>query len=57
MVVPGQRLSGREQIGQLGSSGRSSGPHLHYEILVNGAAQNPERFLEAGRSALQLVKN
>jgi murein DD-endopeptidase MepM/ murein hydrolase activator NlpD len=57
MVVPGQRLTGRELIGQLGSSGRSSGPHLHYEVLVNGVAQNPERFLEAGRSAVTLVKN
>jgi murein DD-endopeptidase MepM/ murein hydrolase activator NlpD len=57
MVVPGQRLTGRELIGQLGSSGRSSGPHLHYEVLVNGAPQNPERFLEAGRSAVTLVKN
>jgi murein DD-endopeptidase MepM/ murein hydrolase activator NlpD len=57
MVVPGQRLGGRELIGQLGSSGRSSGPHLHYEVLVNGAPQNPERFLQAGRSAVQLVKN
>ena len=57
MVVPGQRLTGRELIGQLGSSGRSSGPHLHYEVMVNGVPQNPERFLEAGRSAVRLVKN
>jgi murein DD-endopeptidase MepM/ murein hydrolase activator NlpD len=54
-VVTGQRLNGREQVGQLGSSGRSSGPHLHYEILVNGAPQDPERFLEAGRSAIQVT--
>lgn len=55
-VVVGQRLAGREQIGQLGSSGRSSGPHVHYEILVNGVPQDPERFLNAGRSALQAAK-
>jgi murein DD-endopeptidase MepM/ murein hydrolase activator NlpD len=54
-VVKGQRLTGREQIGQLGSSGRSSGPHLHYEILVNGVAQDPERFIEAGRNANQVT--
>jgi murein DD-endopeptidase MepM/ murein hydrolase activator NlpD len=54
-VVTGQRLSGREQIGQLGSSGRSSGPHLHYEILVNGVPQDPQRFLEAGRSAVKMT--
>jgi murein DD-endopeptidase MepM/ murein hydrolase activator NlpD len=52
-VIVGQRLGGREQIGLLGSSGRSTGPHVHYEILVNGVAQDPERFLNAGRSVLQ----
>jgi len=55
MVVKGQRVTGRHQIGQLGSTGRSSGPHLHYEILVNGVAQDPARFIEAGRNAIQVV--
>jgi murein DD-endopeptidase MepM/ murein hydrolase activator NlpD len=53
MVVKGQRLGPHQQIGQLGSTGRSTGPHLHYEILVNGVAQDPERFLDAGRNALR----
>jgi murein DD-endopeptidase MepM/ murein hydrolase activator NlpD len=52
-VVKGQRLDARQQVGQLGSTGRSSGPHLHYEILVNGVAQDPQRFLDAGRTAIQ----
>jgi murein DD-endopeptidase MepM/ murein hydrolase activator NlpD len=48
MVVKGQHLAGREQIGQLGSSGRSTGPHVHYEVQVNGVPQDPEKFLQAG---------
>jgi hypothetical protein len=52
MVVRGQRLGEREQIGQLGSTGRSSGPHVHYEVLVNGVPQDPEKFLAIGRSVL-----
>jgi len=54
-VVKGQRLTSRVQVGQLGSSGRSSGPHLHYEILVNGVPQDPQRFLEAGRNAVKAI--
>jgi murein DD-endopeptidase MepM/ murein hydrolase activator NlpD len=47
-VALGQRLNGREQIGLLGSSGRSTGPHVHYEVQVNGVPQDPEKFLQAG---------
>jgi murein DD-endopeptidase MepM/ murein hydrolase activator NlpD len=48
MVAKGQHLASREQIGLLGSSGRSTGPHVHYEIQVNGVPQDPEKFLQAG---------
>ena len=47
-VVKGQHLAGREQIGLLGSTGRSTGPHVHYEIQVNGVPQDPEKFLQVG---------
>ena len=35
-------------VGKLGSTGRSTGPHLHYEVRVNGEAVDPQKFLDAG---------
>jgi len=55
MVNVGQHVSQHTEVGLLGSTGRSTGPHVHYEVLVNGVAQNPMRFLDAGRS-LGVVK-
>jgi murein DD-endopeptidase MepM/ murein hydrolase activator NlpD len=49
-VAPGQRINVGQRIGFVGSSGRSSGPHLHFEVHVNGnsssaGAINPEQFM------------
>ena len=52
-VRPGQRVAVGQRIGGMGSTGRSTGPHLHYEVWVNGRAQNPARFVKAGDYVLE----
>jgi murein DD-endopeptidase MepM/ murein hydrolase activator NlpD len=55
-VKVGQRVRIGETIGKIGSTGRSTGPHLHYETRFNGEAVDPQKFLRAGirlGSALQ----
>lgn len=47
-VNTGQRVAVGQRIGAMGSTGRSTGPHLHYEVWVDGRPQNPDRFLRAG---------
>lgn len=44
-VAEGQTIKRGQQLGLVGSSGRSTGPHLHYEVRVNGAAVNPGSYL------------
>lgn len=48
-VKEGDLVDYRAVIGKLGSSGRSTGPHVHYEVRVDGKAVDPMKFLEAGR--------
>ena len=47
-VAVGQRVALGQKIGAMGSTGRSTGDHLHYEVWVNGRPQNPLRFVKAG---------
>jgi len=44
-VKSGDRVKRGEQLGSVGTTGRSTGPHLHYEVRVNGIPQNPRKFL------------
>ncbi|MER8506478.1 M23 family metallopeptidase [Mesorhizobium sp. M0199] len=48
-VAVGQKLDAGDIIGKTGNSGRSTGPHLHYEVRHNGEAIDPLRFLTVGK--------
>ena len=47
-VKPGELIKRGSQIGRVGSTGRSTGPHLHFEVRMLGIAQNPANFLKRG---------
>lgn len=49
-VSAGDRVSRGDRIGDMGNSGQSTGPHLHYEIRVDGSPTNPMTFIRAGRN-------
>ncbi len=45
----GQSVGYRQPIGVIGTTGRSTGVHLHYEVLVNDSPHDPMRFIQAGK--------
>jgi murein DD-endopeptidase MepM/ murein hydrolase activator NlpD len=51
-VVPGQSVAVRTIVGHTGATGRATGPHLHYEVRIDGEPVDPERFLKAGTGLL-----
>ena len=53
LVHEGQNIKKGDLIGIQGSTGRSTGPHLHYEVRYHDQAMNPKRFLQAGQYVSQ----
>jgi len=56
IALPGQRIHRGDLIGLMGSTGRSTGSHLHYEVRIDGRAVNPVPFLQASSSFIAMQR-
>ncbi len=48
-VFIGQRVRQGQRIGKIGSTGNSTGPHLHFEVMINGVKKNPTDFIKSNK--------
>jgi murein DD-endopeptidase MepM/ murein hydrolase activator NlpD len=54
LVAKGQKVGLHTPIAELGSTGRSTGPHLHYEVRVDNQTVDPAKFMQAGKNVVQV---
>ena len=56
LVRAGQHITRGQQIGRMGSTGRSTGSHLHYEVRIDGRAVNPIPFMKSNDYLLAMQR-
>ena len=49
LVKVGDTIKKGQTVAKMGTSGRSTGPHVHFEVLLNGRAVNPKKYIHASR--------
>jgi murein DD-endopeptidase MepM/ murein hydrolase activator NlpD len=57
LVKSGDIAQRGQVIAKLGSSGRSTGPHLHFEVLLQGVPQNPVKFLAGTKEVPRIAQS
>ena len=55
LAKEGQKVTTGTPIARVGSTGRSTGPHLHFEVRRSDDAVDPARYLEAGRDLAKIL--